>query len=132
MTKNLAEARLQIIVAATSLQKLPFYRIECRSPCIFPELIRCKFLPYSRQRPGDDSLPLGLYANAHRGKINKAAVSPSYPPIIEDETSFVPSRGWAEMIKKIYEVDPLLCPLCVGQMSIISFIEVFLEAGNCL
>ena len=31
----------------------------------------------------------GLYANAHRGKINKAGVSPSYPPIIEDETPFV-------------------------------------------
>ncbi|MEA3422151.1 MAG: transposase zinc-binding domain-containing protein [Acidobacteriota bacterium] len=27
----------------------------------------------------------GLYANAHRGKINKAGVSPSYPPIIEEE-----------------------------------------------
>ena len=27
------------------------------------------------------------------------------------------------MIKKVYEVDPLLCPKCEGQMSIISFIE---------
>ncbi len=33
------------------------------------------------------------------------------------------SRGWAEMIKKIYEVDPLLCPRCGGQMSILTFIE---------
>jgi len=65
----------------------------------------------------------GLYANAHRGKINKAGVSPSYPPIIEEEERFVPSRGWAEMIKKVYEADPLLCPECGGQMSIISFIE---------
>ena len=48
---------------------------------------------------------------------------PSYPPIIEDKTSFKPSRGWAEMIKKVYEVDPLLCPKCEGQMSIIAFIE---------
>ena len=65
----------------------------------------------------------GLYANAHRGKINKAGVSPPYPPIIEDETPFVPSRGWAEMIKKVFEVDPLLCPACGGKMSIIAFIE---------
>jgi hypothetical protein len=35
----------------------------------------------------------------------------------------VPSKGWAEMIRKVYEVDPLRCPICGGQMSIISFIE---------
>jgi len=34
----------------------------------------------------------------HRGKMRKAKVDPSFPPIIADETSFVPSRGWAEMI----------------------------------
>ena len=27
------------------------------------------------------------------------------------------------MIKKVFEVDPLLCPACGGQMSLISFIE---------
>lgn len=27
------------------------------------------------------------------------------------------------MIRKVYEVDPLLCPACGGQMFIISFIE---------
>lgn len=64
----------------------------------------------------------GLYSNAHRGKIRKAGVSPSRPLIIEDE-QYVSSRGWAEMIKKVYEVDPLLCPSCGGEMRIISFIE---------
>jgi len=43
--------------------------------------------------------------------------------IIEQEEPFVPSKGWAEMIRKVYEVDPLLCPSCGGKMSIISFIE---------
>jgi hypothetical protein len=65
----------------------------------------------------------GLYSNAHRGKISKAASALSSPPIIEEEPLFVPSKGWAEMIRKVYEVDPLLCPTCGGQMSIISFIE---------
>jgi len=37
----------------------------------------------------------GLYSNAHRGKMRKRGVDPSHPPIIEDETPFVPSRGWA-------------------------------------
>ncbi|MGB6866875.1 MAG: transposase [Candidatus Aminicenantaceae bacterium] len=65
----------------------------------------------------------GIYANAHRGKINKAGVSRSHPPIIEEEERFVPSKGWAEMIRKVYEVDPQLCPACGGHMSIIAFIE---------
>ena len=65
----------------------------------------------------------GLYSNAHRGKMRKEGNDPSHPPIIEDEASFKPSRGWAEMIKKVYEVDPLLCARCGGQMSIIAFIE---------
>jgi hypothetical protein len=65
----------------------------------------------------------GLYANAHRGKINKAGVLLSHPPIIEEEERFVPSKGWTEIIRKVFEVDPLLCPACGGQMSIISFIE---------
>ncbi|MCK4647040.1 MAG: transposase [Candidatus Aminicenantes bacterium] len=65
----------------------------------------------------------GLYSNAHRGKMRKAGVDPSHPPIIDDEVSFVPSKGWAEMIRKVFEVDPLICPQCGGQMRIISFIE---------
>jgi len=27
------------------------------------------------------------------------------------------------MIRKVYEIDPLICPKCGGQMRIISFIE---------
>jgi len=65
----------------------------------------------------------GLYSNAHRGKVRKAGAQPSHPPIIEDDPTYVPSKGWAEMIRKVYEVDPLLCPSCGGKMSIISFIE---------
>jgi hypothetical protein len=32
----------------------------------------------------------------------------SHPPIIGEEERFVPSKGWAEMIRKAFEVDPLL------------------------
>jgi hypothetical protein len=49
--------------------------------------------------------------------------SSSHPPIIEQEEPFVPSKGWAEMIRKVCEVDPLLCPSCGGQMCVIAFIE---------
>jgi hypothetical protein len=65
----------------------------------------------------------GLYSNAHRGKIRKAGADPSYPPIIEVDPSYVPAKGWAEMIRRVYEVDPLICPSCGGRMRIISFIE---------
>ena len=33
-----------------------------------------------------------------------------------------PGKAWAEMIKKVYEVNPLLCPKCHAQMKIIAFI----------
>jgi len=65
----------------------------------------------------------GIYANAHRGKKKKVGVDFSSQPIIEDEVSFTPSRGWAEMIKKVYEIDPLVCPKCGGTMRIVSFIK---------
>jgi hypothetical protein len=65
----------------------------------------------------------GLYSNAHRGKMRKKKALPPHPPIIEEEQPFIPSKGWAEMIRKVYETDPLLCPRCGGQMKVISFIE---------
>jgi hypothetical protein len=33
------------------------------------------------------------------------------------------NRSWARLIQKIYEVDPLICPKCGGEMRIIAFIE---------
>ena len=37
-------------------------------------------------------------------------------------TELRPGWGWAEMIRKVYEVDPLICPRCKGQMRIIALI----------
>ncbi len=45
-----------------------------------------------------------------------------FRPVIQEE-HFAPSKGWAEMIHKIYEVNPLLCPECGAEMKIITFIE---------
>jgi len=52
----------------------------------------------------------GLYANAHRGRVRKASVSPLVLRMAEEEEKRVPSKGWAEMIRKVYEIDPMLCP----------------------
>lgn len=32
-------------------------------------------------------------------------------------------RGWAMLIQRVYQADPLLCPKCGGTMKIIAFIE---------
>ena len=46
------------------------------------------------------------------------------PSILEpDELSKGSRKNWARLIRKIYEVDPLVCPKCNGQMRIVSFIE---------
>jgi len=43
--------------------------------------------------------------------------------VIEEECPRIPRRGWAEMIRKVYEVNPLLCPQCQGEMRIIAFLS---------
>ena len=67
----------------------------------------------------------GLYANAHRGKVRKSEEGRHKLLIIEEECPRIPRRGWAAMIRKVYEVNPLLCPQCGGQMKVITFITDF-------
>ena len=67
----------------------------------------------------------GLYANAHRGKVRKADRVPGALGMIEEEPRPVPSKGWAEMIRKVYEVDPLVCPKCGGRMKIVAFLTKY-------
>ena len=31
-------------------------------------------------------------------------------------------RSWAQLIKRIFEVDPLVCPSCGSEMKVITFI----------
>lgn len=35
----------------------------------------------------------------------------------------IPSKTWRELIKKVWEVDPLLCPNCGEEMKVISLIQ---------
>jgi hypothetical protein len=66
----------------------------------------------------------GWYSNVTRGKRQKRAKDTAVPYIIESDRSPAACRkGWARLIQKIYEVDPLICPKCRGTMRIISFIE---------
>jgi len=64
----------------------------------------------------------GLYANAHRGKVRKASLPHLALRIVDEELRPVPSKGWAAMIRKVYEVDPLTCPRCGGAMRVVAFL----------
>ena len=63
-----------------------------------------------------------LYANAHRGKVRKANRVPVLLGMIEEEPKPITSKGWAEMIRKVYEVDPMICPRCGGRMKVVAFL----------
>lgn len=64
----------------------------------------------------------GHYSNASRGLRQKKNLDDLIPSILEPE-DLKPNRTWARLIQKIYEVDPLTCPKCQGQMRILAFIE---------
>ena len=66
---------------------------------------------------------MGYYSNVCRGKRKKEGAAESDFVIEDEEYNKSCSRSWARLIKKIYEVDPLICPRCGGNMRIIAFIE---------
>jgi len=54
--------------------------------------------------------------------FKKASLAAFPLPIVEGELRPIPAKGWAEMIRKVFEVNPLTCPKCQGKMRIIAFI----------
>ena len=73
----------------------------------------------------------GAYASACRGKGKKgsAAAEPSSPHEAPEDAAIPdgPDRAglrhrWAELIRRVYEVDPLICPRCGSEMRVIGFI----------
>ncbi|HEY3052103.1 MAG TPA: transposase [Thermoanaerobaculia bacterium] len=74
----------------------------------------------------------GRYANAARAKRDRdAAASPdSLAPAVPAPAASEPDsaerkaarKRWANLIRHIYEVDPLVCPRCGAIMKIIAFI----------
>ena len=71
----------------------------------------------------------GYYANAARGKRRKteregdttlAALSQD-----DDELTRSARLTWSKLIRRVHEVDPLLCPFCGAEMKILAFIVDF-------
>ena len=65
----------------------------------------------------------GWYSNKSRGMRKKAEADTSDEPLAEETATSRSSQAWAMLIKRVYEVDPLCCPECGGQMKVVSFIE---------
>ena len=68
----------------------------------------------------------GWYSNKSRGMRKKAEAEASDESSSEAVSSAAAATGssqtWAMLIKRVYEVDPLSCPACGGQM-VVGFVE---------
>jgi hypothetical protein len=64
----------------------------------------------------------GLYSNAHRGMERKRGAATTVPSVLTPPPTRTASPGWRELIRKVYEVDPLICPACGTEMKVIAFI----------
>ncbi len=68
----------------------------------------------------------GWYANRPRGARRKATADVAVAPIDVAEREELPlreaRRRWAELLRRIYEVDPLTCSACGGAMRILAFL----------
>jgi hypothetical protein len=78
----------------------------------------------------------GWYSNKLRGLRRRQAAGVAAAPAVavcEDSQATAAASAsiaarrrrqrWAELIRRVYEVDPLRCPRCGGQMRIIAFLE---------
>jgi hypothetical protein len=68
----------------------------------------------------------GWYSSRQRGKRRRAAGEDVARPLTmvdpEPETLREARRRWAELLRRIFEVDPLACPRCGTEMRIVAFI----------
>ncbi|MEJ2428678.1 MAG: hypothetical protein P8075_07145 [Deltaproteobacteria bacterium] len=66
----------------------------------------------------------GYFSDVSRDTQKKKNEDNLIPCILKpDESSKASRKNWARLIRKIYEVDPLVCPKCNYQMRILSFME---------
>ena len=61
----------------------------------------------------------GWYSHRARGARRERGSE----AVEQGSASTARSRSWARLLRKIFEVDPLLCPQCNVEMQIVSVIE---------
>jgi len=65
----------------------------------------------------------GWYSNRSRGARAAVGARPAGPPPHPPPNPTQSRANWARMLKRIFEVDPLLCPACGSAMKIVSVIR---------
>jgi len=81
-------------------------------------------IPNKGESAGGGVRYYGFYSNKSHGLRKKAGTDDQVPALIDSDISPQAFRkNWARLIQKIYNIDPLLCPKCLGSMRIIAFIE---------
>ena len=95
----------------------------------------CDFIAAITQHIPDKSFQLvryyGWYSNKMRGQRDKRAAEEARASgmavqvidVSEYRPRRIPSAKWRELIKKVYEADPLLCPKCSREMRIVALIN---------
>ncbi len=95
----------------------------------------CDFIARITQHIPDKSFQLvryyGWYSNKMRGQRDKHAAEEVQAAgnavevidVSEHKPRRIPSAKWRELIKKVWEADPLLCPICQREMRIVSLID---------
>lgn len=68
----------------------------------------------------------GWYSNAARGRRERHSGEASATPRASTDPADGESRQrrltWSQLIRKVYEIDPLLCPYCGATMRIVAFL----------
>jgi hypothetical protein len=95
----------------------------------------CDFIAAITQHIPDKSFQLvryyGWYSNKMRGQRNKRAAvaakttgkAESVIDVSAHHPRRFPSAKWRELIKKVWEADPLLCPKCAQPMRMVALID---------
>lgn len=95
----------------------------------------CDFIAAITQHIPDKSFQLvryyGWYSNKMRGQRDKRAAEQAEATgnavqiidVSEYNPRRIPSPKWRELIKKVWEADPLMCPKCSREMRIVSLID---------
>ena len=72
----------------------------------------------------------GVYSARTKGKIAKDALeeleieeSLEKDILSQDRDKKAVNKSWAMCMKKVFEIDPLICPKCSGEMKIVAFIQ---------
>ena len=109
----------------------------------------CDFIAAITQHIPDKSFQLvryyGWYSNKMRGQRKKRAEEENEAEEVGEDVEMIdvsehqprriPSKKWRDLIKKVWEADPLICPDCQREMRIVSLIDerdVIVKMLKCL